>query len=100
VARTCPTCDGEKIVFVFADGHRADGSPIHDNGPRKCSTCAGTGEITDEHAERITEGQRMRLERIGNGLTLREAAHLAGTTPAKLSALEQGRIPEGTADAE
>ena len=87
----CPHCNGERQVFVFADGHHADGTPFHSNGLRNCSTCGGSGEITEEHVRRIKVGRERREERLSAGLSLREASRLAGISAAELSAIECGR---------
>jgi len=86
----CPRCNGAKRIFVFADGHDADGNFVSTSGERDCLTCKGVGEITDDHANRIKIGKSLRDDRVAKGFGLREAALLRGCTPAELSAIEQG----------
>lgn len=89
----CPSCDGAKQVFVFADGHTPDGKPWARNGYRDCLTCDGWGEITQAYAERIEVGRMMRDARVKAGVSLLEAAKQMGCSPADLSRVERGKLP-------
>lgn len=91
---TCPACNGERARRCFADGHDAYGRWGGSIVTAKCWTCDGQGSITPEHAERIEAGRERRQERLKHGLSLMEAAAIAGISPAKLSAIESGREPE------
>lgn len=86
----CPNCHGEKQTFVFADGHRPDGTRFADNRMRDCMTCKGAGTISECHAERIQNGKTIRDERVAKRLSLAEAAKQLGCSPAELSAVERG----------
>lgn len=94
--QTCPNCDGIRQVFVFADGHRADGTPFAENGYRHCMMCKGAGEITADHAERIKIGKLMRDERVARGVGLLEASKALGCSPAELSGVERGDLPKSS----
>ena len=76
----CPTCQGKQKLSAILCG-----SAGCQAGSIPCSTCNGTGQITDEHLKRITKGNFMRLDRINRGLTLREEATRLGVTAIELS---------------
>ena len=85
----CPGCNGKRTVF----GHMNTGpdSSKHKWGDMLCMTCRGSGEITQDHADRIEAGQKLYRKRLNSGETLGEAAARQGMTPAQLSAIEHGR---------
>jgi hypothetical protein len=84
----CPVCKGFKEIGCLM--HYATGEDKY--GVIKCTTCAGLGLISYEHAERIRQGKAMREDRINRGLSLREEAKRIGVTPQNLSHLENGRV--------
>lgn len=87
----CPGCNGKGTVF----GHMNTGpdSSKHKWVDMQCMTCRGSGEITQDHADRIEAGQKLYRQRLNSGETLGEAAERQGMTPAQLSAIEHGRAP-------
>lgn len=92
----CPLCKGKRVVW----GHMNTGpdSSKHRWGDMPCPTCNGSGEITQEHADRIEAGRKLRQQRLDAGETLREAATRQGMTTVQLSAIEQGRISAHTVE--
>ena len=89
---TCPFRKGEKRLFGFVDRWGDAGNRIGQSGWMDCHICNGHGEITDDHAERIAEGKRIREERFARGETLIMAAANLGISVSQLSALEHGRL--------
>lgn len=88
----CPHCRGEKggVAHINTGPDRP-----HEWGWLPCSTCAGTGEVSDEHLARIERGNRVRAERLARDESLREAAKRMGITAAELSAIERGIDKDG-----
>ena len=82
----CPNCSGSKTIPALL--HHSDGSGNW--GCIQCSVCQGKGVITPEGLERLKQGNSMRLDRIGRGLSLREEAKRLGISPIVLSHREQG----------
>ena len=84
----CPVCKGKGTVF----GHMNTGpdSSKHWRGDMQCMACRGSGEITQDHADRIEAGQKLYRQRLNSGETLGEAAARQGMTPAQLSVIECG----------
>lgn len=89
----CPTCQGAKRIHAFATSHDNNGRRHCTAGWYNCFRCHGAGEITAEHAKRIDEGTQRRHERLASGLSLFDAAHEQGMSPAELSELENGGLP-------
>jgi DnaJ-class molecular chaperone len=87
---TCPTCKGKRTniahINTGIDSQRHRWSEI------PCFTCNGAGNISDEHATRITKGAEMRQARVARKESLYEAAARMGMTAARLSAIEHGRV--------
>ena len=83
---TCPTCNGAKRNAALLCGGGRCTQAVLD-----CRTCGGTGEVTEEHAARIAEGERLRHDRIARRVSLREEAKRLGISPVELSHREQGR---------
>jgi len=81
---TCPDCAGEKVIRAVAcPGFR----PI----VLTCEACKGTGSVDDAFLARRADGERLRMERIARGLSLREEAKRLGISPVLLSDRERGR---------
>ncbi len=89
----CPSCDGSKESFGFVDGLK-DGKHYGYSGWHRCSTCQGTGEITDEHALQREEGKLLRRFRgHEKHLSQRDAGRCWGIDFVLLSKMEAGRVP-------
>jgi hypothetical protein len=89
----CPHCQGEGsgvAVFCGRQGG-ADGGSFCHTRRLTCSTCEGRCEISEEHAERIAAGRRLREDRVARRMSQREEAERLGITPQELSRREQGR---------
>ena len=81
----CPHCSfpGEQmIMFVNPGGMRR----------AQCFTCKGTNQVDAEYGRRIEVGQRLREERVSEGITLRKAAEDLGCSPITLSHVESGHL--------
>lgn len=87
----CPHCKGERKSLAHIN--TGPDSSKHRWEMVNCSTCDGTGEITQEQADRIEYGQKLYANRLAARETLFEAASRQGMTPAQLSAIEHGRVP-------
>jgi hypothetical protein len=90
---TCTHCDGRKESLVMACGPKGG---YH--GMMACSTCKGTGEITEAHGERIKQGKLMREERIERRVVVREEAKRLGVDLGAWSRIEQGGEPQADAE--
>ena len=87
---TCPTCSGQKLLIVHL--HTTTGGRWE---KRACFTCCGAGEITEDHARQIEEGERRREDRKARYTTLREEAARLGISARQLSDIENGRAAQG-----
>ena len=91
-AMKCPNCQNAGEMHV---------AHMNPGGMRlvKCFTCGGTNEITDEHADAIAVGRRLREYRVHSiRASIRETAPGLGTTPTILSHAEAGILsPEANA---
>jgi DnaJ-class molecular chaperone len=83
----CPSCHGQPIQSMAL----ACGRGVSRASMSECRTCAGTGEVTTEHASRIADGECRRQGRIERGLSLAEEAKRLGMMPQELSDIEFGR---------
>lgn len=81
----CPHCFGHPEYRTIST---APGFPVE-----KCHTCKGEGTVTEEHADRILDGQTARAMRMSRDESLREMAKRVNRTPAQLSDMEIGRAP-------
>lgn len=90
----CPKCRGAKVLPSFVHYTPESGKQSGFDPDHPCSLCQGNGEITEEHAARIVEGDRLREDRVARKVSLRDEAKRLGIEPAKLSALENGRDPQ------
>jgi transcriptional regulator with XRE-family HTH domain len=84
----CPTCAGAKVVRGLGCSPDSGCRPIE----LACFDCQGTGAIPEERAAWIEEGERLRKDRRGRGLSLREEAKRRRISPVELSAMEHGRV--------
>ena len=84
----CPGCNGQQRGYGFVM-RAGGGCNLEAIG---CFDCGGTGEVTQERADWMTEGRRMAEDRQRRDLSLREEARRRGMTAAELSAMENGRV--------
>lgn len=84
----CPTCSGERELFCFVN--RGHDIAHHSQEWIQCRTCDGTGLVSSEKADRITQGRKGRAARLASGMSLMQAARMIGITPVELSAIERG----------
>lgn len=86
---TCPSCKGAKESFVMACG---PGGGRY--GMMSCDRCSGTGEITEEYAERIKLHRRLREDRVNvRCVSQREEAARLGCGVGEWSRIEYGKEP-------
>lgn len=85
---TCPECDGHKQVIGFVCGENVKFNVRQ----LDCSTCKGTGEITEAHQNAIRQGRVLSELRIHVApyLSQRDAAALLGFDIYGYSRLEHG----------
>lgn len=88
--QTCPECKGEGKYYSRRFVNRVGGC-TYNEGEQICSTCVGYGSITDEHAERIKQGEARRRDRISRHVSQREEAAQLGIEPSELNDIERGR---------
>lgn len=81
----CPRCSGEKLTLAIT----CPGGRIVKSA---CTSCAGTGDITDEHAALIERARALRHKRVKEGEYegQREAAERLGISGVEYSKLEHG----------
>lgn len=89
----CPKCKGAKTLSGLWDGVDATGKRIGGAGAWSCSTCNGTGEVTQEQNDDIVAGHKMREDRVGRGLSLRAEAERLGVPEMELAKMERGLVP-------
>lgn len=82
----CPRCQGAAEVAGIACG--PGGSMV---GVLPCSMCEGAGVITEEHAQWIETGERLKAWRQSLDLSLREAARSFDTPAVDWSNAEHGK---------
>jgi ribosome-binding protein aMBF1 (putative translation factor) len=87
----CPECKGKGCYHSQRFVNSTSGCR-YEEGERECGTCKGTGSITDDHAERIKQGEARRRDRISRDMSLREEAKRLGIKPSELSDIERGRV--------
>src|SRR5687768_1125887 len=85
----CPDCKGDGGGYGFACGPSGGGYRW-----LNCGTCEGAKEITEEYAARYAQGEQMRRERLGRGITLRAEADRLGCDYFEWSRIERGKEPE------
>ena len=83
----CPTCKGAKVTIGYAcPGFRRVELP--------CSTCDGQGAVTPAMQDYQARGEKMRADRVGRMVSLREEAQRLGISAVELSHLEQGKVDD------
>lgn len=85
----CPACKGNKQNYChvyYGPGKGGEWKFLD------CSRCLGTGEISDEFIPWVTEGERMRSERIAAGQSIHDAAKIAGVDGQTYIKMERGKI--------
>lgn len=98
---TCPKCDGKGYRWSTPPGF----NPFEAGGwttaramqKHPCRRCGETGQITADHARRISEGRAMRDARVARMQSQRERAEELGISPEKLNDMEQGKAPASRA---
>lgn len=90
----CPRCNGQKGGKAFMCGPGSCGLAWAD-----CSTCKGSGEVTDIGLLRIKQADKMAADRRQRRATLREEAARLGCGLGEWSRIEHGRKPETLAGA-
>ena len=85
----CPRCKGQRggPAFVMRRGSGCSLEQID------CTACGGTGEVSEDHAAMMAEGQRRMRDRIARDVSLRDEAKRLGVRPVDLSDMEHGRKP-------
>jgi len=94
----CPTCGGSGTTLAFF-AVRNDGrcDPCRS---LQCYRCAGAGTVPDEMREWIAAGARLKEDRRGRNMTLRQEAARRRMPASALAAMEAGRTSSrcGTPD--
>lgn len=83
----CPRCKGTGnggLAFVSS----RTGSFTAET---KCNICLGTGNVSAQVGDWVLLGEKHRKARVEEGIGLHERAAALGITPARLSAMENGR---------
>lgn len=84
----CPKCkDGKVFAFVNTGCDYTK----HYSEVMVCSTCGGSGEISEEKMRLIEDGQKARRARVARMMTLGDLADELGLKTSTISALESGR---------
>jgi DNA-binding XRE family transcriptional regulator len=65
--------------------------PVQPTGTRIATTTHGRFEVPEYPVDTVAVGDQIRDVRVGKGLTLNEAARLAGLPPRTLSEIEHGK---------
>lgn len=86
----CPVCLGSpKSIAHFNMGENKP----HEWREIECDACEGTGRVTQHRMDAITEGKKLRQDRIERNMSLREEAQRLGISPVQLSRRERGYAP-------
>lgn len=86
----CPVCLGNpKSIAHFNMGENKP----HEWREVECDACEGTGRVTQQRMDAITDGRKLRDDRIARDMSLREEAQRLGISPAQLSRRERGYEP-------
>lgn len=83
----CPDCNGRKQTMAHLNYANRSG----EFKMIACHTCKGEGEITEEHARRIEQGERLREKRVAAGISIGELGRSLGIPPQELNRYEHGR---------
>jgi len=86
---TCPHCNGKGTNFC----HVNRGNKPHTWEHLTCFTCGGSGEITQEQADWIEEGKKIKEYRLSKDYSLREFCAVIGYSAVTLSRFESGKQP-------
>ena len=81
----CPECAGRGEIMAIACGRKG---PV--GLSLECELCEKTGKISKTKAAWRAAGRKMRDERIGRGVVLRNEAKRRGMDPVVLSKMERG----------
>lgn len=81
VSSNCPQCNGFGVLFAAFYEYSF-----------KCDLCKGAGVIDDKKMIDIKRGHLLKVWRINQKLTLREAAKKHNIDPSNLSKMERGII--------
>jgi hypothetical protein len=85
----CPACQGSpKSIAHFNMGDKP-----HEWREIECDACDGTGRVTQQRMDAITEGRRLRADRIERDMSLSEEARRLGISSVQLSRRERGYEP-------
>lgn len=85
VAISCPHCGGRG-----ANQGIVCGPGSHQMRTFTCSTCRGSGVITEDRQTKIAKGEAMRKDRIKRNQTQREEAKRLGLDVVAYSQIERG----------
>jgi hypothetical protein len=92
----CPVCDGAKSLRpIHVKQTVGRGIRVHGNAIT-CPRCEGVGELPDQMAAWIRDGERLRSQREEAMIGLREAADMMAMKASELSAIESGRVDPAT----
>jgi len=80
---TCPRCKGTGLGGRFLLRGKLVTAP--------CGLCGGATYVSVDVARWIPIGERHRKARVAEGISIHERAATLGITPARLSAMENGR---------
>lgn len=82
---TCPTCNGNKVENILIRGQERT---------IQCSRCYGVGQVSDEMAQWVIDGKKMRQDRVYGQpyRSLVEEAKRRGLDTVILSQMEMGKI--------
>ena len=89
----CPTCHGTRTVSQFVE--TPGGGILTRTAP--CQECHGEGFVSNEQANRIKRGWKLREERIMRGETMKQSAERHCIPVKKWAQMEAGReeVPDG-----
>lgn len=87
----CSSCAGTGKVFASGIQY-APGATGPYCGEFRCNRCEGKGTISEDMVRWITQGKRMRADRLKRHLTLRDESQRLGISAGQLSAYEQGLV--------
>ena len=86
----CPRCKGTGLGGV-AWISRSDGALGGEAVTMPCSLCLGTKQVSVDVGRWVIDGESHRKARVAEGISIHERAAALGITPARLSAMENGR---------
>ena len=83
----CPNCSGDGGGMA----HINRGDKPHTFEYVRCSICSGDGVVSQERADLIAEGRKLREARLARDESLLAMAKRLNMSPAELSGIEVGR---------